>query len=100
MQNMMHLSGPLIHQIHGFQMTSHCGNRIRVCKLMKMKYSFVTSMGQRKKIMNFSFCFRHYVPPRRVKQWAFSLSELLADPLGRRHFTRFLEKEISAENLG
>ncbi|XP_020631638.1 regulator of G-protein signaling 7-like isoform X2 [Orbicella faveolata] len=42
----------------------------------------------------------HYVPPRRVKQWGFSLSELLADPLGRRHFTRFLEKEISAENLG
>ena len=44
--------------------------------------------------------FRHYVPPRRVKMWGFSLSELLADPLGRRHFTRFLEKEISAENLG
>ncbi|KAM7428589.1 Regulator of G-protein signaling 7 [Porites harrisoni] len=42
----------------------------------------------------------HYVPPRRVKMWGFSLSELLADPLGRRHFTRFLEKEISAENLG
>lgn len=42
----------------------------------------------------------HYVPPKRVKQWAFSLSELLADPLGRRHFARFLEKEISAENLG
>lgn len=42
----------------------------------------------------------HYVPPRRVKRWAFSLSELLADPLGRRHFARFLEKEISAENLG
>ncbi|KAJ7357838.1 Regulator of G-protein signaling 7 [Desmophyllum pertusum] len=41
----------------------------------------------------------HYVPPRRVKQWGFSLSELLVDPLGRRHFTRFLEKEISAENL-
>ena len=46
------------------------------------------------------FPSRHYVPPRRVKQWGFSLSELLADPLGRRHFTRFLEKEISAENLG
>ncbi|XP_015769416.1 PREDICTED: regulator of G-protein signaling 7-like [Acropora digitifera] len=42
----------------------------------------------------------HFVAPRRVKQWGFSLSELLADPLGRRHFTRFLEKEISAENLG
>ncbi|XP_068752248.1 regulator of G-protein signaling 7-like [Montipora capricornis] len=42
----------------------------------------------------------HYVPPRRVKQWGFSFSELLADPLGRRHFARFLEKEISAENLG
>lgn len=46
------------------------------------------------------YFFRHYVPPRRVKMWGFSLSELLADPLGRRHFTRFLEKEISAENLG
>lgn len=42
----------------------------------------------------------HHVPTRRVKQWGFSLTELLADPLGRRHFTRFLEKEISAENLG
>ncbi|XP_031556212.1 regulator of G-protein signaling 7-like [Actinia tenebrosa] len=41
-----------------------------------------------------------YVPPKRVKRWGFSLSELLQDPLGRRHFTRFLEKEFSAENLG
>ena len=52
-----------------------------------------------KKCVSYFSC-RHYVPPRRVKQWGFSLSELLADPLGRRHFTRFLEKEISAENLG
>lgn len=42
----------------------------------------------------------HCVPPRRVKRWGFSLSELLKDTLGRKHFTRFLEKEFSAENLG
>ena len=36
---------------------------------------------------------------RRVKRWAFSLQEVLADPIGRQHFTRFLEKEFSCENL-
>lgn len=36
---------------------------------------------------------------RRVKRWAFSLQEVLADPLGRQHFMRFLEKEFSSENL-
>ena len=43
---------------------------------------------------------RHYISVRRVKRWGFNLSELLRDPLGRRNFTRFLEKEFSAENLG
>lgn len=36
---------------------------------------------------------------RRVRRWAFSVQEVLADPLGRQHFTRFLEKEFSCENL-
>lgn len=36
---------------------------------------------------------------RRVRRWAFSLQEVLADPLGRQHFMRFLEKEFSSENL-
>ncbi|XP_018899894.1 regulator of G-protein signaling 7 isoform X2 [Bemisia tabaci] len=36
---------------------------------------------------------------RRVKRWAFSLQELLADPVGRDHLTKFLEKEFSGENL-
>ncbi|KAK7580230.1 hypothetical protein V9T40_000859 [Parthenolecanium corni] len=36
---------------------------------------------------------------RRVKRWAFTLQEVLADPLGRQHFMRFLEKEFSSENL-
>ncbi|GAU98674.1 hypothetical protein RvY_09789-2 [Ramazzottius varieornatus] len=36
---------------------------------------------------------------KRVKRWAFSLRELLKDPIGRDHFMRFLEKEVSGENL-
>ncbi|EDO34351.1 predicted protein [Nematostella vectensis] len=44
-------------------------------------------------------CSITIVPQKRVKRWAFSLSELLKDPLGRKYFTRFLEKEFSAENL-
>lgn len=36
---------------------------------------------------------------RRVRKWAFSLRELLADPAGRQQFERFLDKEFSAENL-
>ncbi|MBN3303920.1 RGS11 protein, partial [Amia calva] len=35
----------------------------------------------------------------RVERWAFSFPELLNDPLGRREFRQFLEKEFSAENL-
>ncbi|XP_066158777.1 regulator of G-protein signaling 7 [Euwallacea fornicatus] len=36
---------------------------------------------------------------RRVRRWAFSLQELLADPVGREHFEKFLDKEFSGENL-
>uniref|UniRef100_A0A8D8U5U1 Regulator of G-protein signaling 7 n=2 Tax=Cacopsylla melanoneura TaxID=428564 RepID=A0A8D8U5U1_9HEMI len=39
------------------------------------------------------------ISARRVRRWAFSLQELLKDPLGRDHFTKFLEKEFSGENL-
>ncbi|XP_015216075.1 regulator of G-protein signaling 11 isoform X1 [Lepisosteus oculatus] len=35
----------------------------------------------------------------RVERWGFSFPELLNDPLGRREFHQFLEKEFSAENL-
>ncbi|XP_034933717.1 regulator of G-protein signaling 7 isoform X2 [Chelonus insularis] len=36
---------------------------------------------------------------RRVKRWAFSLKELLQDPIGRDQFVKFLDKEFSGENL-
>lgn len=36
---------------------------------------------------------------RRVKRWAFSMRELLKDPMGREQFAKFLEKEYSCENL-
>ncbi|KAK2707611.1 regulator of G-protein signaling 7-like isoform X2 [Artemia franciscana] len=36
---------------------------------------------------------------KRVRRWAFSLHELLNDPLGREHFVKYLEKEFSSENL-
>ncbi|XP_055612407.1 regulator of G-protein signaling 7-like [Uranotaenia lowii] len=36
---------------------------------------------------------------KRVKRWAFSLRELLNDPVGREQFSRFLDKEFSGENL-
>ncbi|XP_077283524.1 regulator of G-protein signaling 7 [Arctopsyche grandis] len=39
------------------------------------------------------------VPLRRVRRWAFGLRELLQDPAGREHFTKFLDKEFSGENL-
>lgn len=39
------------------------------------------------------------ISARRVKRWAFSLQELLADPVGREHFVKFLDKEFSGENL-
>lgn len=39
------------------------------------------------------------IPARRVKRWAFSLQELLQDPVGREHFVKFLDKEFSGENL-
>lgn len=39
------------------------------------------------------------ISSRRVKRWAFSLQELLADPVGREHFIKFLDKEFSGENL-
>ncbi|XP_070157040.1 regulator of G-protein signaling 7 isoform X2 [Polyergus mexicanus] len=39
------------------------------------------------------------ISTRRVKRWAFSLQELLRDPVGREQFIRFLDKEFSGENL-
>jgi regulator of G-protein signaling len=42
---------------------------------------------------------RKDIPARRVKRWAFSLQELLQDPVGREHFVKFLDKEFSGENL-
>lgn len=39
------------------------------------------------------------ISARRVKRWAFSLQELLQDPIGREHFVKFLDKEFSGENL-
>ncbi|XP_030748738.1 regulator of G-protein signaling 7-like isoform X1 [Sitophilus oryzae] len=39
------------------------------------------------------------ISARRVRRWAFSLQELLADPVGREHFEKFLDKEFSGENL-
>ncbi|KAL4659084.1 regulator of G-protein signaling 11-like [Arapaima gigas] len=35
----------------------------------------------------------------RVERWSFCFAELLNDPLGRRNFMEYLEKEFSAENL-
>lgn len=43
--------------------------------------------------------YRKDIPARRVKRWAFSLQELLQDPVGREQFIRFLDKEFSGENL-
>lgn len=34
-----------------------------------------------------------------MRRWAFGLRELLQDPAGREHFTKFLDKEFSGENL-
>jgi len=42
---------------------------------------------------------RKEISSRRVKRWAFSLQELLQDPIGREQFIRFLDKEFSSENL-
>lgn len=42
---------------------------------------------------------RKEISVRRVKRWAFSLQELLQDPIGREQFIRFLDKEFSGENL-
>jgi len=42
---------------------------------------------------------RKEISTRRVKRWAFSLQELLQDPVGREQFIRFLDKEFSGENL-
>ncbi|KAB0801137.1 hypothetical protein PPYR_05491 [Photinus pyralis] len=39
------------------------------------------------------------ISARRVKRWAFSLKELLQDPIGRDQFVKFLDKEFSGENL-
>ena len=39
------------------------------------------------------------VSQRRVKVWSLCFDDLLADPLGREHLTKFLEKEYSGENL-
>ncbi|XP_026129251.1 regulator of G-protein signaling 11-like [Carassius auratus] len=35
----------------------------------------------------------------RVERWSFSFMELLSDPVGRKEFLTYLEKEFSAENL-
>ncbi|XP_067912950.1 regulator of G-protein signaling 11 [Heterodontus francisci] len=35
----------------------------------------------------------------RVERWAFNFGELLHDPLGRKEFRHFLEREFSVENL-
>ncbi|KAB5523191.1 hypothetical protein PHYPO_G00149700 [Pangasianodon hypophthalmus] len=35
----------------------------------------------------------------RVERWSFSFMELLSDPMGRKEFLTYLEKEFSAENL-
>lgn len=43
--------------------------------------------------------YRKEISTRRVKRWAFSLQELLQDPVGREQFIRFLDKEFSGENL-
>jgi Regulator of G protein signaling domain len=45
------------------------------------------------------FTNRKEIQAKRVRRWAFSLQELLKDPVGREHFTKFLEKEFSSENL-
>ncbi|XP_044018359.1 regulator of G-protein signaling 7 isoform X2 [Aphidius gifuensis] len=39
------------------------------------------------------------ISARKVKRWAFSLKELLQDPVGREQFEKFLDKEFSGENL-
>ncbi|KAK5639353.1 hypothetical protein RI129_011845 [Pyrocoelia pectoralis] len=39
------------------------------------------------------------ISARRVKRWAFSLKELLQDPIGHDQFVKFLDKEFSGENL-
>ncbi|KAF5289565.1 hypothetical protein FQA39_LY15012 [Lamprigera yunnana] len=39
------------------------------------------------------------ISARRVKRWAFSLKELLQDPIGHEQFVKFLDKEFSGENL-
>ncbi|CAG0900888.1 unnamed protein product, partial [Cyprideis torosa] len=39
------------------------------------------------------------ISAKRVRRWAFSIHELLKDPVGRDHFVKFLEKEYSGENL-
>lgn len=39
------------------------------------------------------------IPQRRVKRWSFSVEELLRDPAGKDHFSKFLDKEFSGENL-
>lgn len=49
--------------------------------------------------MIFSLYFSKEVPMRRCKRWAFSMRELLKDPMGREQFAKFLEKEYSYENL-
>ena len=49
--------------------------------------------------INIGIFYRKEVSARRVKRWAFSLQELLQDPVGRDQFIRFLDKEFSGENL-
>jgi hypothetical protein len=44
-------------------------------------------------------CSNGEVSVRRMKQWGLSFDDLLTDPQGREVFQKFLEKEISGENL-
>ncbi|XP_064599679.1 regulator of G-protein signaling 7-like isoform X2 [Liolophura sinensis] len=39
------------------------------------------------------------IPQRRVKRWSFCIQELIQDPAGKDHFSKFLDKEFSGENL-
>ncbi|KAI0986961.1 hypothetical protein GJ496_007759 [Pomphorhynchus laevis] len=36
---------------------------------------------------------------KRIKMWSVSIFELLRDPLGRKYFNKYLDKEFSGENL-
>jgi hypothetical protein len=84
---------------------------VMFCNIMKVKYHNVGATAVEAVLLS-SFMsvptfggyrllmtYRKDIPARRVKRWAFSLQELLQDPVGREHFVRFLDKEFSGENL-